>query len=77
MIYVYFFIGLSLIKKKNVGDDIKFLCVNICHKVINDNQGLRQKAQQVYNYADEEFVIYKYNIYENQSKLEQGVMKVK
>lgn len=49
-VYVYTVICLSLIRKNNVQEEIKFLCVNIFHKVIQDNNHLKKLLD--YNLAD-------------------------
>ena len=61
-IYTYAFICQSMLQKKNVHEDVKFLSVNIYHKVVLKNPQLKGLVK--YNLGEEEYLIYQTNIYD-------------
>lgn len=69
-IYTYAYICQALLLKKNVHEDVKFLCVNIFHKVVQKNPQL--KALVKYNIGQEEYQVYQFNIYETQKQIDKA-----
>ncbi len=67
-IYIYAYICQSMINKKNVHEDVKFLSVNIYHKVVQKNPQL--KALVKYSLGDEEYLVYQTNIYDTQKQID-------
>jgi hypothetical protein len=51
-----------MLNKKNVHEDVKFLTINIYHKVVQKNPQLKGLVK--YNIGEEEYQIYQTNIYD-------------
>lgn len=62
-----------MLNKKNVHEDVKFLTINIYHKVVQKNPQLKGLVK--YNIGEEEYQIYQTNIYDTQKMIDRQKAK--